>query len=69
MADLYKVLTPDFRRQILDSIDKQMHELDTCEPNALVSVQRLGLSAYKSIFKALPDGYPVPITRGGRYDR
>ena len=68
MAELYKTLTPAFRQQILDSIDKSMRELDTCGDNALVAVQRLGLTSYKALFKVLPDGYPVPITRGGRYD-
>ena len=68
MAELYKTLTPAFRQQILDSLDQQLRELDSCQDNALVAVQRLGLSSYKALFKALPDGYPVPITKGGRYD-
>ncbi len=68
MAD-HKTLTPAFRAQILDSLDKQMRELDTCQENALVAMQRLGLSSYKALFKALPDGYPVPIIKGGLYDR
>lgn len=69
MAELYKTLTPAFRQQILDSLDRELRELDTCQENALVAMQRLGLSSYKTLFKALPDGYPVPIIRGGRYDR
>lgn len=69
MAELYKTLTPAFRQQILESLDQQMRELDTCHENAFVAVQRLGLSSYQALFKALPDGYPVPITKGGRYDR
>ena len=48
---------------------RELRELDTCQENALVAMQRLGLSSYKTLFKALPDGYPVPIIRGGRYDR
>ena len=69
MAGLYKTLTPSFRQQILDSINDQLRELDTCEQNAWVAMQRLGLSSYEAIFKALPDGYPVPIERNGIYDR
>ena len=68
MAEMYKALTPAFRQQILDSLDRQMRELDSCQENALVAVQRLGLSSYKALFKALPDGYPVPVIKGGRYD-
>ena len=68
MAELYKTLTPAFRQQILDSLDRQLRDLDACQENALVAVQRLGLSSYKALFRALPDGYPVPIVKGGRYD-
>ena len=49
----YKPLTPGFRRDILDSIDAQMRELNAC--------QNIGLSALENLFRALPDGYPVPI--------
>ena len=69
MAGLYKTLTPSFRQQILDSIDSQLRELDTCEQNAFVAAARVELSAYEIIFKALPDGYPVLIERNGIYDR
>ena len=68
MAEMYKTLTPAFRQQILDSLDRQMRELDTCQENAFVAVQRLGLLSYQALFKALPDGYPVPVIKGGRYD-
>jgi len=68
MAELYKTLTPAFRRQILESLDRQLRDLDTCQENALVAMQRLGINSYKALFQALPDGYPVPITKGGRYD-
>lgn len=62
MSD-YKPLTPKFRNDILDSINSQLSELNTCQANAFVSVQKVGLSALKNLFKALPDGYPVPIKR------
>lgn len=59
----FKPLTPQFRSDILDSINSQIDELNTCQPNAFVSVQKVGLSALENLFKALPDGYPVPIKR------
>lgn len=59
----YKPLTPKFRSEILDSINSQVNELNTCQTNAFVSVQKVGLSALENLFKALPDGYPVPIKR------
>ena len=62
MSD-YKPLTPKFRNDILDSINSQIDELNTFQPNAFVSVQKVGLSALENLFKALPDGYPVPIKR------
>lgn len=62
MSD-YKPLTPKFRNDILDSINSQLSELNTCQANAFVSVQKVGLSALENLFKALPDGYPVPIKR------
>ena len=62
MSD-YKPLTPKFRNDILDSINSQIDELNTCQPNVFVSVQKVGLSALENLFKALPDGYPVPIKR------
>ena len=63
MAEKYMTLTPAFRQQIMDSIGKQLRELDTCEQNALVAAQRLGLTALDSLIRVLPDGYPVPVKR------
>lgn len=59
----YKPLTPMFRNEIQESIKSQMQELNTCQNNAFVSVQKVGLSALQSIINALPDGYPIPIER------
>ena len=59
----YKPLTPKFRSEILDSINSQVSELDTCQKNAFVSAQMVGLSALQNLIKALPDGYPIPIER------
>ena len=59
----YKPLTPQFRSDILDSINSQVSELNTCQENAFVLAQKVGLNALENLFKALPDGYPVPIKR------
>ena len=65
MSD-YKPLTPKFRNDILDSINSQVNELNTCQTNAFVSIQMVGLNALKNLFKALPDGYPIPIERNDK---
>ena len=62
----YKPLTPKFRSEILDSINSQVNELNTCQTNAFVSVQKAGLSALENLIKALPDGYPIPLKEGDK---
>ena len=62
----YKPLTPKFRSEILDSINSQVNELNTCQTNAFVSIQMVGLNALKNLFKALPDGYPIRIERNDK---
>jgi len=62
----YKPLTPKLRSEILDSINSQVNELNACQTNAFVSIQMVGLNALKNLFKALPDGYPIPIERNDK---
>ena len=62
----YKPITPKFRSEILDSINSQVNELNTCQTNAFVSIQMVGLNALKNLFKALPDGYPIPLKEGDK---
>ena len=45
----YKPLTPKFRSEILDSINSQVNELNTCQTNAFVSAQMAGLSALENL--------------------
>lgn len=59
----YKPLTPKLRNDILDSINSQVNDLNTCQMNAFVSVQKIGLNALENLFRALPDGYPIPFER------
>ena len=63
MNDEYKPLTPAFRNEIYQSIEDNITELNTCQNNALVSVQRIGLTVLKDLIKSLPDGYPIPVNR------
>ena len=62
----FKPLTPKFRSEILDSINSQVNELNTCQTNAFVSAQMAGLSALQNLIKALPDGYPIPLKEGDK---
>ena len=62
----YKPLTPKFRSEILDGINSQVSELNTCQENAFVLAQKVGLNALQNLIKALPDGYPIPFERTGK---
>ena len=62
----YKPLTPKFRSEILDGINSQVNELNTCQTNAFVSAQKAGLNALQNLIKALPDGYPMPVKEGDK---
>lgn len=60
----YKPLTPSFRQDINIGFDKQIAELQTCESNALVTMQIEALRTYKRLINGLPDGYPMPLVEG-----
>ena len=62
----YKPLTPKLRNDILDSINSQVNDLNTCQMNAFVSVQKIGLNALENLFRALPDGYPISVKEGDK---
>lgn len=59
----YKPLTPTFRSDITAGIHKNMTELNACQPNALVTTQKIGLIQLEKLINALPDGYPIPLKR------
>ena len=63
MSDFYKPLTPSLRKEINVAIENQIRELETCEKNAFVNAQIVGLNAQKNLINALPDGYPIPCTK------
>lgn len=58
-----KPLTPALRREINISIDSQIQELYTCQMNAFVSAQLIGLQTFSNLINALPDGYPLPVKK------
>ena len=57
----YTPLTPSFRQDINIGFDKQITDLQTCEPNALVNAQVAALRTAKTLINGLPDGYPMPL--------
>lgn len=61
--DYIKPLTPGFRQDINIAFDKQIAELQTCKPNAIVNIQIEGLRMYKRLINGLPDGYPIPMRK------
>lgn len=63
----YRPLTPKFRAEIMSEISNQIKELDTCQSNAFVNVQKISLQSLQTIINGLPDGYPIPMKKvGGR---
>lgn len=63
VSTCYKPLTPDLRSDITAGIHKNMAELNVCQSNALVSMQKIGLKQLEKLINALPDGYPIPLER------
>lgn len=59
----YKPLTPSLRQDIDIAFDKQIADLQTCKPSALVNVQIEGLKMWKRIIDGMPDGYPMPFKK------
>ena len=63
MEVFYKLLTPDLRQKAIESINRNILELRTCEPNALVQMQITSYQAVKTLINGLPDGYPMPMRK------
>lgn len=64
MSDVdYKILTPNFRKEINISIDKQLVEIATCRDNAFTQCQKMALNIARNYINALPDGFPLPVRR------
>lgn len=64
MADtFYRPLAPQLRSEIMNGIDSNISELNTCQSNSLVNMQKTGYEALRNIINALPDGYLIPFER------
>ena len=61
----YKPLTPSLRLDINIAFNKQIEELKTCKPNALVNMQIEALRMYKRLINGLPDGCPMQLKSEG----
>ena len=61
MADYYKPLTPEFRRQINESIAKGRQEIGTCKPTAYTEMYNLAYTSLETLVNNLPDGFPMPM--------
>lgn len=60
---MIKPLTPQFRSDILENLNKQLEELDSCKSNSYVVLQKNTINQFKNLIKSLPDGYPIPVER------
>lgn len=59
-----KPLTPNLRKEIIDGINAQRIELDTCQNTAYVSIQKISFETVEKLIRGLPDGYPIPLLPG-----
>ena len=59
----YAPLTPDMRAAVNNSIDQHIAELNACEDTPWVNMGRCANEALRNLINALPDGYPLPVTR------
>lgn len=59
----YRILTPNFRKEINISIEKQLAEIATCRDNAFTQCQKMALNITRDYINALPDGFPLPVRR------
>ena len=65
MGGNYKILTPNFRKEINNSINEMVRELSECSPNLLVHAHMDALDALRYVIDSLPDGYLMPM-KGGK---
>ena len=56
-------LTKEMKSSINIEIDKRVNELNTCDNTPYVVLYKSVYGIAKSFINALPDGYPVPVTR------
>ena len=59
-------LTPDIRAAVNTSMGDRIAALNKLESTPWVNLMRVACEASRTVINALPDGYPMPVTRGGR---
>ncbi len=60
---IYKPLTPTLRKELLESADRNIRELEECQPSAIVSMQTSAYQIFKNIINGLPDGFLLPFEK------
>lgn len=56
-------LTKDLKAGVNEEIDKRMAELNRCDNTPYVALYRVAYGVTRNLINALPDGYPVPVTK------
>lgn len=56
-------LTKDLRASVNSEIDSRLEELNRCDDTPYTALYRVAYGAAKNLINALPDGYPVPVSR------
>ena len=57
----YKPLTPELRRQAVNSIDAEIDKLKTCQINEFSNAGITAFKVARHTIMNLPDGYPMPM--------
>lgn len=56
-------LTKDMKNSINDELDNRIAELNKCNNTPYVSLYKSLYGLTKTFVNALPDGYPVPVSK------
>lgn len=56
-------LTKDLKASVNSEIDRKMEELNRCDETPFVALYRVAYGVTRNLINALPDGYPVPVTK------
>lgn len=56
-------LTKDMKNSINDELDNRIAELNKCDNTSYVNLYKSLYGLAKTIVNALPDGYPVPVSK------
>lgn len=56
-------LTKDMKCSVNMELDKRMQELNRCDDTPYVEMYKALYGLTRNFINALPDGYPVPVTR------